>query len=143
MTTHRLNNRESVTVADFGALRAAPAVPSVSVRLHRSGRWTVVEVDGEMDVQTLPLVVDALGSDTTHVLFELRGVTFLDASGLGMMIGSQRTARAAGGCVRLVAPSQQARRLLWLTGTDRVFLTFDSLDKAVAAPVAVGRGPAA
>jgi anti-sigma B factor antagonist len=140
MTTHRANDRESPLVADLGARRTAHAVPSVSVRRHRSGRWTVVEVEGEMDIQTLPLVADLPGRNATHVLFELHGVTFLDASGLGMMVDSQRRALEGGGCVRVVAPSRQVRRLLMLTGSDRTFLLFDSLDEAVSVPVDAALG---
>jgi hypothetical protein len=42
----------------------------------------------------------------------------------------------------LAAPSSLARRLLTLSGPDRVFLTFDSLDEAVAAPAPAAREPA-
>jgi hypothetical protein len=63
---------------------------------------------------------------TTHRANNRESPTVVDLRG-------RRAARAAGGCVRLVAPSRQVRKLRVLTGSDRGFLTFDSLDEAVAA----------
>jgi anti-anti-sigma factor len=87
-----------------------------------------------MDIQALPLVADVVGSDATRVVFELNGVTFMDARGLGMMVEIQRRALEAGGCVRLAAPSKSVRRVLTLTGCDPIFETFESLRRAVSPP---------
>jgi anti-sigma B factor antagonist len=142
MNAHRATDPRSPSVVDLTARRAGIVAPYVSVRLRRSGRWTIVEVEGEMNLQVPALVPDLLGINAMHVVFELRRVTFLDACGIGMMVESQRRAREAGGCVRLVAPSRRVRKLLMLTGTDRVFLVFDSLGEAVSTPVDAGPQPA-
>lgn len=142
MTTHRANDLGLPEVADLRVRRETHATPSVSVRRRSSGPWTVVEVRGEMDIQVLPLMVDLRGLDARHVIFELHGVTFLDACGLSMMADSQRRALASGGCVRVVAPSRQARRFLRIAGSEREFLMFDSLDDAISMPVDEGPEPA-
>ena len=128
----------SSTVVDLLARRVAMAAPNVTVRVRRSGRWTVVEVEGEMDLQVLPLLVELLSDQARHLVFELRRVTFLDCSGIGVMVEKQRRVLEAGGCVRLAAPSAQARRVLTLTGSDRVFVQFDSLEEAMRAPIGAG-----
>ena len=110
----------------------------LSVRLERAGRWTIVDVDGEMDLQARPLVRSLVGDHAKQVVFALQGVTFLDASGLGMMVDTQREAVGAGGCVRLVAPSHAVRRLLILTGSDRLFPVFDSVAEALSSPFVPG-----
>jgi anti-sigma B factor antagonist len=69
------------------------------------------------------------------VVFELRQVTFMDGRGLDFLLSSQRDALRAGGCVRLVAPSRKVRRLLMLTGSNREFTTFASVDEAISVPV--------
>ena len=116
--------------------------PGVSVHLQRSAGWTVLVVEGEMDLQVLPLLPDLQGSDAAHVVFTLSGVTFMVATSLGALVGMQRKAHLAGGCVRLVAPSSPVLRLLMLTGTGRVFDTFDTLDQALSPPVLTGPEPA-
>jgi anti-anti-sigma factor len=112
---------------------------SVSVRAYRSGLWTVVEVAHEMDVQAIPLIADLVSRDAPWVVFDLSKVTFMDASGLGLLVDTQRRAVAAGGCLRLVSPSHSVRTLLEMTGCSRVFPTFDSCEQAVSTPPDAGR----
>lgn len=144
MNTQLVNGHGLATVTDLLTRPVGRAPWAVSVRAHphRSGLWTVVEVEGEMDVQIVALAADLLIGDTTCVVFDLHGVTFMDASGLSLMLQAQRTAHTAGGSAFLVAPSRSVRRLLALTGCDRVFRTFDSLDEAMSAPVDTGPEPA-
>lgn len=94
-----------------------------------------------MDLQIRPMLADLVGSTPARIVFELHGVTFMDAGGLGFIDDTRRTALAAGGCVRLVAPSSSVRRLLTLTGCDHVFQTFASTDQAVSAPLDTGNDP--
>jgi anti-sigma B factor antagonist len=108
---------------------------SVSVHVHVSRAWTIVAIAGEMDLLVVPLVRELVSADARHVVFELRQVTFMDGSGLDLLLTSQRDALRAGGCVRLAAPSRNVRRLLMLTGSNREFTTFASVDKAMSVPV--------
>lgn len=141
MSVHRVNGQGPTPVIDFPQQRTRDAAspPSVSVRGRRSGAWTILEVEGEMDIQALPLVADLLRGRVVGVVLELHAVTFMDASGLGMMVDVQRRTRDAGGCLRLAAPSSSVRKVLVLTGCDRSFRTFDSLVRAVSAPMDLGR----
>lgn len=129
------NRRDVATVTELQARRTEGAVPTVSLHAHRSGHWTIVEVEGEADVQFVLRLRHLIGPDATHLVFALHQVTFMDAAGLGMIVETQRLALRAGGCVRLVAPSSSARRLLMLTGCEGMFPTFDSLDQALSTPV--------
>ena len=65
-----------------------------------------------MDVQVIPLLADLVGSDTARVVLDLHEVTFMDAQGLGSIVDTHRRLLAAGGCVRLVAPSSSVRKIL-------------------------------
>jgi anti-sigma B factor antagonist len=119
-------------VVDFPTPSRDATGPAVSVRHHRSGRWMVVEVTGEMDLQVFSLMPRLPRKRTAGVVFELGGVTFMDAGGLALLSGTQRRAFAVGGEVRLAAPSRAALRLLELTGSAGVFPIFDSVDAALA-----------
>lgn len=141
MNVHRVNGQGPAPVVDLPQQRRGdgPSPPSVSVQGRRSGPWTILEVEGEMDIQALPLVADLLRGPVGGVVLELHAVTFMDAGGLGMMVDVQRRTRDAGGCLRLAAPSSSVRRVLTLTGCDRAFRTFDSLVRAVSTPMDHGR----
>jgi anti-sigma B factor antagonist len=144
MDAQRPDGSGLATVSDLQARRAGRPgrSVSVSVRSHPGGCWTVVVVVGEVDVRALPLLANLVGRDASRVVFDLREVSFMDARGLGTMVEAQRRARAAGGCVRLVAPSRSVRRVMALTGCDRIFQTFGSLPEAMSAPLDTDPKPA-
>ena len=137
MSADHANDTVPPTVVDLEARRSANA-QSVAVRRRTTRHWTILVVEGEMDMQVVPLLPQVGGSNSAHLVFMLSAVTFIDATALGSLVGMQRTAIRAGGCVRLVAPSSPVLRLLMLTGTGRVFSTFDELDHALSAPVPTG-----
>ena len=78
---------------------------------------TVVTVEGEVDLLTARQLMDALERvwqerpDSTTVVIDLSGVTFLGSSGLGILADlagrtTTRTPGALGPAVRLVAPPE-------------------------------------
>lgn len=111
--------------------RYASATPTVAVRLRTSGPWKIIVVDGEMDIQVLPLLPDLRGGGVAHVVFDLTRVTFMDASALGSLLDRQQWVARSGGRVRLVA-SRPVLRLLGLTGTSDLFRTFATLEQALS-----------
>lgn len=136
--------RDDVGPASMTSLRArrAGAQFSVSVRGDPAGRWTVLEVEGEMDLQSFPLVPDLVDKNAPRMVLDLSRVSFMGAGGLGALVEAQRRAREAGGYVRLVAPSRCVARVLRLSACERYFLTFDTVRDAVAAPIGADPGPA-
>jgi anti-anti-sigma factor len=135
MSRYSADDRGSGVVLEHPARRTTTAGPMVSVRLARRGVWTAIEVEGDMDIQVLPLARDLLRGATTYVVWDLHGVSFMDTCGLGILVVSRHNAVRAGGCVRLVAPSRPAHRILTLTDTYRTFATFSTLAEALAAPL--------
>ena len=111
------------------------AKSAVQVRQTRSGRWLVLQINGEMDIQADPLLAYLVDRDFSHVVFELHGVTFMDASGLRVLSEAQRHAAASHGGVRLVAPSRCVRKILTLSGADQEFRVYDTMQEAVSKPV--------
>ncbi|HVL05848.1 MAG TPA: STAS domain-containing protein [Acidimicrobiales bacterium] len=96
--------------------------------------WTIVEVDGELDVYTASLLHARLGALAVRhpgVVIDLSGVPFLDASGLGVLVEGLSRARAGGGTLRLAGPSRLAR-LLEIAGLEAVLPMYPSAEAAVA-----------
>jgi anti-anti-sigma factor len=135
MGTHRADDSRTRVVDLQGRRCSEQPAPTVTVDVRRFGGWTVVDVAGEMDLQAVAIFADLSKGNSVNLVFQLQAVTFIDACGLGLLLESRRRALAAGGCVRLVSPSRYAYRLLVLTGSYRMFATFDSLLEAVTAPV--------
>ncbi len=97
--------------------------PTLS-REHRDGVPTLVLV-GDFDLAAaddLRAALRSLGSaGSAAPQLDLAGVTFLDSSGLGVLLDFQRETEAANGAVVLLAPSSPCRRLLEITGVDSLF----------------------
>ena len=125
MGTHRADDSRTRVVDLQGRRCSEQPAPTVTVDVRRFGGWTVVDVAGEMDLQASRSSPTCPG-ELVNPVFQLQAVTFIDACGLGLLLESRRRALAAGGCVRLVSPSRYAYRLLVLTGSYRMFATFDS-----------------
>lgn len=68
-----------------------------------------------------------------HLVIDLEQVSFLDSSGIGVLISVLRCIREHGGSLRLTAPRPHVRRVLELTGITTLLPTYATLDEA--APV--------
>ena len=99
-----------------------PAHLSVDVRLCSSG--VTVTVRGEVDVHTAPILRarlhEVISQGEQRVVVHLDGVTFLDSTGLGVLVGAHKAQSAAGGTLELVCGQPRLLRIIGLTGLDRV-----------------------
>jgi anti-sigma B factor antagonist len=90
--------------------------------VDREGATAVVRVAGELDSAGSRLLRTCLGglaSDGVRVLrVDVGGVSFVDAAGLGVLIGAARRMREVGGELVVESPSRSVTRLLALTGAD-------------------------
>lgn len=62
---------------------------------------------------------------------DLTAVTFIDSTGLGLLVGSMKRARAASGDVKIVAVSDRVLKVFRLTGLERAFVICASVKEAV------------
>jgi anti-sigma B factor antagonist len=120
-------------VDETGGLHKTP-VAGVEER----GGAIVVRLAGELDLYNAHLVRDELIAAAERVperlIVELSGVTFIDSTGLGVLIEA-RTRLANRRAFLLVGPGLETRRALEISGLDRHFAVHDSLDDALSASV--------
>jgi anti-sigma B factor antagonist len=88
----------------------------------------VVSVTGELDIATaeqaytfISDVIDAWDTVPAPVSVDLSGLTFCDASGLGVLARIARHARQAGRQLRLTAARPSLLKIMRITGLDRTF----------------------
>lgn len=89
---------------------------------------------GKLNLVTAPLVKaridDLVKAGSARVVVDLSGVGFIDSSGLGALIGSLKSARQAGGDVRIAGAGEQVRAVLRLTNLDRILAPYDTVQEA-------------
>ena len=97
------------------------------VRLERREAGVVVIASGEIDLWSAPEVKAALtghGARESAVVLDLRGVTFMDSSGLGLIVESNQRARKHGFRFAVaVGGASDVHRILEMSGLTKV-LTF-------------------
>lgn len=96
----------------------------LSLRRHTVGVVEVLALSGEIDLATLPRLRDSLArlvddAPGTTVAVDLDGVTVLDDTGLGIVLGAAGHARRRGGDLVAVCSEGPLRERLMLTGADR------------------------
>ncbi|HEV3475391.1 MAG TPA: STAS domain-containing protein [Actinomycetota bacterium] len=110
---------------------------SLFVEPKERGSWTVVDVKGEIDLDTAPqlkaVLGDAIKGGAINIAVNLEGVEFLDSSGLGVLIGSLKRCKEAGGMLALVSPRRPIRKVLSITGLDKVIPIHDTVEEATSA----------
>ena len=99
---------------------------------------TVVIVTGEIDVATCSSLRDGLlraltSESSSGLVVNLAGTTFIDSTGVGVVVGIWRRARSGHKPLALAAPSRQARAILKSTGLTDVLPIYDSQAEAVQA----------
>ena len=67
---------------------------------------------------------------TRRIVVDLGATEFVDSSGLGALIGGLKTARQAGGDLRLAAAGEQVRTVLALTNLDRILRPHPGVEDA-------------
>lgn len=79
------------------------------------------------------VVADAVAEGARRVVINLAEVDFMDSSGLGALIGGLKTARQAGGDLRIAQVQPQVMMVLELTGMQRVLTPYPTVEDAYAA----------
>ncbi len=86
---------------------------------------TVVTISGEIDIgcskELLDMLVRAMRRHDPHLMLDLSGVTFFDCAGLTVLLRARRRAENHDGSLRVVAASDQVRRVIDLTGLQDLF----------------------
>jgi anti-anti-sigma factor len=84
-----------------------------------------IAVQGEVDIAEAPellrrlqQVIDDHPSETVEA--DMGRVTFIDSTGLGTLLAAQKRARATGGDLVIVNAGPNVRKILEITGLDRV-----------------------
>ncbi|SDR84385.1 anti-sigma-factor antagonist /anti-anti-sigma regulatory factor, SpoIIAA [Nocardioides scoriae] len=92
--------------------------------LRLAGESVTVTVRGEVDLHTSSCLRQTLAAavqeEADLVLVHLDEVTFLDSTGLGVLVGAWKAQQAHGRRLELVCSRPEPLKLLRITGLDRV-----------------------
>jgi anti-sigma B factor antagonist len=92
----------------------------------------IVTVSGEVDLATSPdldaAVIAGLESGTNSVIIDLTDVSFMDSSGLGVIVRALKRCREAEIELDLVISNDRVLKVFGITGLDQVIPIHDSIE---------------
>lgn len=110
----------------------------MSVSAKRLGQTLLVRLDGELDLHSSEpfkhTVLQAFASDRRlrNVVLLMNGVSFVDSSGVGAILGRYRDAVARGGRLAVVGLQIPVRRVFELSGMLRILSVYETEGQALA-----------
>ena len=110
---------------------------TLSVRIERIGaNASVVVLAGELDLSTVPQLEKQLFAQMrtkTGVIVDLTRVTFIDSSGIALLIRAFRETDESRALNTVIAEDSQVGRVFRLAGIDRALPLFTERTKALEA----------
>jgi len=104
------------------------------ITVDTNERAAVVTASGELDAFVADDLADAFrrAGESGKVVVDLRAVSFMDSTALGLLVRAAREIDERGGAIRVVLPAGTARRIFELTTLDRVLPVSGSRTQALA-----------
>jgi stage II sporulation protein AA (anti-sigma F factor antagonist) len=101
------------------------------------GQTLVVRIGGEMDLAVAEYIRQEIDrrfsrEGAKNILLDLKGVTFMDSSGLGVVLGRYKKVAAIGGRMAIIHVAPQVKRVLDVAGVNKLMDYFRSEQQALA-----------
>ncbi len=97
----------------------------------------ILRLEGEIDLHGSPRIAASLREmivkKPAHLLVDLSGVTYVDSSGLAVLIEAMQSVEQQGGKFGIVGLQETVRSIFEIARLDQVFRIFPSLEAASAA----------
>lgn len=108
----------------------------MEISLRREPQLVIVDMVGEIDVNAVPRIRDTLGDLTRaaipRILVNLSRATYIDSSGLGILMAARKDALGAGGQLALCGMNRDVRMVFELTRLNKFFEIYDTEEAARA-----------
>jgi anti-sigma B factor antagonist len=101
------------------------ALPGFALLCRRADGEVVIEVRGELDPNTAPVLRGGLAhlideQDDLSVVIDLRDLEFIDSTGLAALAHARQRLRAQGGGITLAHPRSGIQKVLEISGLGTV-----------------------
>ncbi len=99
-------------------------------------RTAVCGASGELDAYTAPDLRDALDEQleagVSWIIADLKQLTYLDSTGLGILVGTAKKCRQAGGDLAVACDRGNLLRIFQISGTEEILNVVSDVDAARA-----------
>ena len=106
----------------------------MELTVSREERFAVIAPAGRVTAPGVPqlkqAIEEVIADGQPRIVVDLARTDFVDSSALGALIGGLKSARSAGGDLRIANVTEPVRRVLSLTNLDRVLRDHPSVESA-------------
>ena len=105
----------------------------LSVERHKNN--LLVELKGELDHHTTENARQKIDQQYTeqklkNIVLDLRGLTFMDSSGIGLVMGRYKNCIEKGGTVVVVSDNAYVEKIFKMSGLKKIINVYPTIDSA-------------
>ena len=94
----------------------------------------IVKITGELDHHNAPQIREEtdfkiINNNIKYVIFDFTNLSFMDSSGVGVIIGRYKLLSSLKGSLYIVSPSKNVNRLLELSGIPKIIKMYKSIEE--------------
>lgn len=108
----------------------------MEIKSYEHADVTVIDISGRLDAEHaegLKAEFRKLAQPEPKVVFNLKGLEYLDSTGLGAIVYCLKNCNERGGKLKLANLGEKPRMIFEITRAYRIFDIYDDLDLAIAA----------
>lgn len=109
----------------------------MELKFKRKNKTLIIQISGEIDHHTAAELrrqtesaFEQMGG--RNIIFGFQEVTFMDSSGIGVMIGRYKQIQSLGGRIAIACPNEKIEEIIRLSGLSRLLPSFPTLKEAIA-----------
>jgi len=106
----------------------------MEIKNHVEGTTCIVSPRGQLDALTGPTLNQHFQeklNDYKHLVLDLSAIDFVSSAGLRVLLGTVKEARRLSGDLRLAAVNPDVKKVLSVSGFDRLLKIFDDVQTAI------------
>lgn len=97
----------------------------MEIELSGAQRLLTVRLDGELDHHTVNKVREMTENElrrtgAVNIAFDFTNVSFMDSSGIGVIMGRYKTVKSLGGRIVIFGMSREIERIIKMSGLERI-----------------------
>lgn len=97
----------------------------MDIELTSEKKLITVRISGELDHHSASEIRDRVERElrrtgASSVAFDMSEMTFMDSSGIGLIMGRFKTVRTLGGKIVIFGASHETERILRMAGVDKI-----------------------
>lgn len=107
------------------------------VELENNGNYLIAGLKGELDHHNSKSTREKidkyfLEKNLNNIILDLRGLTFMDSSGIGLIMGRYKNATSRKGKLVIVSDNSYIERILNMSGLLKIIEHYTTIDLAIS-----------